>query len=46
LIVVGLLSRTASENELQACARGEDPANVSVALQLVLQAERVPYPRE
>ena len=31
------------EATLQACAAGEDPVNVSVALQLVLQCERVPY---
>jgi hypothetical protein len=31
------------EATLQACARGDDTANISVALQLVLQAERVPY---
>jgi hypothetical protein len=28
---------------LQACTRGDDPANISVALQVVLQAERVPF---
>jgi hypothetical protein len=31
------------EKTLQACARGDDPANIGVALQLVLQAERVPH---
>jgi hypothetical protein len=31
------------EATLQACAGGDDPVNVSVALLLVLQAERVPY---
>jgi len=31
------------EATLQACVRGDDPANVSVALRLVLGAERVPY---
>jgi hypothetical protein len=31
------------EATLQACALGEDTANISVALRLVLQAERVPY---
>jgi hypothetical protein len=31
------------EATLQACAAGDDPVNVSVALQIVLQAERVPY---
>jgi len=31
------------EATLQACASGDDTANVSVALRLVLQAERVPY---
>jgi hypothetical protein len=31
------------EKTAQACASGEDTANVSVALQLVLQAERVPH---
>ncbi len=31
------------DKTLQACARGGDPANISVALQLVLQAEGVPY---
>jgi hypothetical protein len=31
------------ETTLQASAAGEDPVNVSVALRLVLQAERVPY---
>jgi hypothetical protein len=31
------------EKTLQACAAGDDAANISVALQLVLQAERVPY---
>jgi hypothetical protein len=30
----------------QACAAGDDPVNVSVALQIVLQAERVPYSTE
>jgi hypothetical protein len=34
------------EETLQACARGADPANIRVALQIVLQAERVPYTRE
>jgi hypothetical protein len=34
------------EKTLQAGPLGDDPANVSVALQLVLQAERVPYTRE
>jgi hypothetical protein len=29
--------------KLQACAAGDDPVNVSVAVQIVLQAERVPY---
>ena len=32
------------EKTLQGCASGEDdPANISVALQLVFQLERVPY---
>jgi hypothetical protein len=31
------------DRTLQTCATCEDPANVSVALQPVLQAERVPY---
>jgi len=31
------------EATLQACAAGDDPENISVALQIVLQAERVPY---
>jgi len=31
------------KDTLQACAKGDDPANISVALQLVMQAERVPY---
>jgi hypothetical protein len=31
------------EATLQACAAGGDPVNVSFALQIVLQAERVPY---
>lgn len=31
------------EKTLQACARGDDTANISVALRLVLQGERVPY---
>jgi hypothetical protein len=32
------------ERTLQACAAGEDdPANINVALQLVLQVEGVPY---
>jgi hypothetical protein len=31
------------EKTLLACALGDDPANISIALQLVLQAERVPY---
>jgi hypothetical protein len=28
---------------LQECAAGNDPMNISVALQIVLQGERVPY---
>jgi hypothetical protein len=31
------------EATLQDCVAGDDPVNVSVALQIVLQAERVPY---
>jgi hypothetical protein len=31
------------EATLQACAAGDDPENISVALQLALQAEQVPY---
>ena len=31
------------EKTLQACAAGDDPANISVALQLVFRLERVPY---
>jgi hypothetical protein len=31
------------EKTLQACAAGDDPVNISVALRLVMQAERVPY---
>jgi hypothetical protein len=31
------------EATLQECAAGDDPANISVALQIVLQGERVPY---
>jgi hypothetical protein len=31
------------EKTLQECAAGDDPVNISVALQIVLQAERVPY---
>jgi hypothetical protein len=31
------------EATLQACAAGDDPENISVALQIVLQAEHVPY---
>jgi hypothetical protein len=31
------------EATLQACAHGDDPVNISVALQIVLQGERVPY---
>jgi hypothetical protein len=31
------------EARLRACVGGEDPVNISVALFLVLQAERVPY---
>jgi hypothetical protein len=31
------------EKTLHDCAAGEDPVNISVALQIVLQAERVPY---
>jgi hypothetical protein len=31
------------EATLQACAAGDDPVNISVALQIVLQGERVPY---
>jgi hypothetical protein len=31
------------EKTLQECAAGEDPVNISVALQIVLQAEHVPY---
>jgi hypothetical protein len=31
------------EATLQACAAGEDTVNISVALQIVLQAEHVPY---
>jgi hypothetical protein len=33
------------EATLQACAAGEEPLNTSIALQLVLQCERVPYSR-
>jgi hypothetical protein len=32
-----------AEKTLRACANGEDTANINVALQLVLQAERVPH---
>jgi hypothetical protein len=31
------------ETTLQSCAAGEDTVNISVALQIVLQSERVPY---
>jgi hypothetical protein len=31
------------EQTLQECAAGDDTENISVALQIVLQAERVPY---
>jgi hypothetical protein len=31
------------EKTLRECAAGEDPVNISVALQIVLQGERVPY---
>jgi hypothetical protein len=31
------------EKTLQECAAGDDPVNISVALQIVLQGERVPY---
>jgi hypothetical protein len=31
------------EKTLHECAAGDDPANISVALQIVLQGERVPY---
>jgi hypothetical protein len=31
------------EKTLRECAAGDDPVNISVALQIVLQAERVPY---
>ena len=31
------------EKTLRECAAGEDPVNISVALRLALQAERVPY---
>jgi hypothetical protein len=31
------------EATLQGCAPGEDPANISVALQIVLHGERVPH---
>jgi hypothetical protein len=31
------------EKTLRECAAGEDPVNISVALQIVLQAEGVPY---
>jgi hypothetical protein len=34
------------EKTLRACVADDDPANITVALQLVLQAERVPYTRE
>ena len=34
------------EKTLQACGGGDDPANISVALQLVLQAERKAVPEE
>ena len=30
------------EKTLQECAAGDDPENISVALQIVLQGERVP----
>jgi hypothetical protein len=31
------------EATLRECAAGDDPVNISVALQIVLQAERVSY---
>jgi hypothetical protein len=31
------------EATMQDCAAGNDPVNISVALQIVLQGERVPY---
>jgi hypothetical protein len=31
------------EKTLQECAAGDDPENISVVLQIVLQGERVPY---
>jgi hypothetical protein len=31
------------EKTLQECATGDDPVNISIALQIVLQGERVPY---
>jgi hypothetical protein len=31
------------EKTLLECAAGDDPVNISVALQIVLQGERVPY---
>lgn len=31
------------ETTLRECAAGEDPENISVALQIVLRGERVPY---
>ena len=38
-----LSTRQHAEATLQACAAGEDTENISVALQIVLQGERVPY---
>ena len=31
------------EKTLRECGAGDDPVNISVALQIVLQGERVPY---
>jgi hypothetical protein len=40
---IGLRSRPLYQTAHSECAAGDDPVNVSVALQIVLQAERVPY---
>ena len=38
-----LSTRQHVEATLKACAAGDDTENISVALQIVLQGERVPY---
>ena len=46
VVILGGVAITAHghvETTLQSCAAGEDTVNISVALQIVRQSERVPY---